>query len=557
MRAFFYGFLLFCFTSGALGQWQEQTSGVDVSLRGISAVSDAVAWTSGANGTILRTVDGGKTWQKLSIEGADKLDFRNVRGFDDKTAYVLSIGPGEQSRIYKTTDGGQHWQLQFTNQDPKAFYDCFAFWDSTHGIAVSDSVDGRFPLITSADGVNWSPLLPQNMPPSLPNEGAFAASGTCITTFGKNDVWFATGGPAARVFHSADSGKTWTVAATPILSGAASQGIFSIIFEDRIHGVVVGGDYKQPATSEKNAAYTHDGGRTWNLSCKFPSGYRSGAAVALPPAPDKSPPVIVAVGTNGTDASHNGNVWMKENGRDYNAISFAGKTGWAVGSHGHIARVELLLTPAPNSELETVLTELDCASASFTTAQADFEWQNYQKVVDETEKQTGKVHFRRSGKSGSIVNAMFEVATPVAKQILFDSDKVQLYNPRIDQITEYRPGKSKADVDAFLDLGFGGRGHELLKSYDVKMVAWETVDETRTARLQLTPLSPRVRNMFSQFVLWIDPQRDIPLKQQVIEPAGDYWLSHYTGPILGKRISDDQFHIKTTPTTRIVRPDSN
>ena len=557
MRAFLGALILFfCFASAALGQWQEQTSGVDVPLRGSSAVSDAVAWASGANGTILRTMDGGKTWKKLSIEGADKLDFRNIRGFDDKTAYVLSIGPGEQSRIYKTADGGQHWQLQFTNQDPKAFYDCFACWDRTHGIAVSDSVDGRFPLITSADGVTWSPLLPQDMPPALPNEGAFAASGTCITTFGKNDVWFATGGPTARVFHSADNGKTWTAAATPILSGAASQGIFSIVFEDQTHGVIVGGDYKQPAISEKNAASTHDGGRTWNLSCKFPSGYRSGAAVALNSVSGKSPSMIVAVGTNGADTSHNGNIWTNENGRDYNAISFAGRTGWAVGSHGLIARVELL-TPAPNNELEAVLTEMDCASTSFTTAQADFEWQNYQKVVDETEKQTGKVYFRRSGKNGSNVDAMFEVATPAPKQVLFDSNKVQLYNPKIDQITEYQPGKSKADVDAFLNLGFGGRGHELLKSYEIKMMGWETVDGTRTAKLQLTPLSPRVRSMFSQFILWIDPQRDLPLNQQVMEPAGDYWLSHYTGPILGKKISDDHFHIKTTPNTKIVKPEGN
>ena len=123
-------------------------------LRGISAVSDKVAWASGAKGTVLRTTDGGKKWLQMEIVGADNLDFRDIQAFDQNTAYVLSIGPGDDSRIYKTADGGRIWQRQFTNRDPKAFYDCFAFWDSTHGIAMSDSVDGKFPLIATSDGVN-------------------------------------------------------------------------------------------------------------------------------------------------------------------------------------------------------------------------------------------------------------------------------------------------------------------------------------------------------------------------------------------------------------------
>ncbi len=215
------------------GLWQLQSSNTDVQLRGISAVSDKVAWASGAKGTVLRTTDGGKKWLQMEIVGADNLDFRDIQAFDQNTAYVLSIGPGDDSRIYKTADGGRIWQRQFTNRDPKAFYDCFAFWDSTHGIAMSDSVDGKFPLIATSDGINWNPVMVKKMPAALPNEGAFAASGTCIATFGKNDVWFATGGPAARVFHSADRGVNWTVAETPIIHGAATQGIFSLSFLER------------------------------------------------------------------------------------------------------------------------------------------------------------------------------------------------------------------------------------------------------------------------------------------------------------------------------------
>jgi photosystem II stability/assembly factor-like uncharacterized protein len=323
-----------CLAQLACGQ-KPQISGVDVQLRGISAVSDKVAWASGAKGTVLRTIDGGATWQRLEIVGAEALDFRDIQAFDQNTAFVLSIGPGDQSRIYKTTDGGRIWQRQFTNSDPKAFYDCFAFWDSTHGIAVSDSVDGKFPLITTSDGMNWNPVAVKKMPPALPTEGAFAASGTCIATFGKNDVWFGTGGPAARVFHSADRGLTWTVAETPIIHGAASQGIFSLAFWTAKDGVAIGGDYKDPKKGESVAAVTHDGGKTWKLTPKQPAGYRSAVAAGTAHA-------LIAVGTTGVDVSlDGGNSWNPMIAEDLNAVSFAGSSGWAVGPAGKIITIHL------------------------------------------------------------------------------------------------------------------------------------------------------------------------------------------------------------------------
>src|SRR5689334_16159868 len=156
MRAVATSIIIFLISSFAWAQ-TPQNSRTDVTLRGISAVSAKVAWASGAKGTVLRTIDGGTTWEALVIAGADSLDFRDIQAFDQNTAFVLSIGPGDQSRIYKTSDGGKIWQRQFTNSDPKAFYDCFAFWDSTHGIGVSDSVDGKFPLIATTDGMNWGP----------------------------------------------------------------------------------------------------------------------------------------------------------------------------------------------------------------------------------------------------------------------------------------------------------------------------------------------------------------------------------------------------------------
>jgi photosystem II stability/assembly factor-like uncharacterized protein len=325
-------------------QWRQQTSGTDVQLRGISAVSDKVAWASGAKGTVLRTIDGGETWAKVNVPDAEALDFRDVQVFDQNTAFVLSIGPGEQSRIYKTTDGGRIWQLQFTNKDPKAFYDCFAFWDSTHGIALSDSVDGKFPLIATSDGVSWAPVAVKKMPAALPNEGAFAASGTCIATFGKKDVWFGTGGPAARVFHSSDSGLNWTVAETPIIHGAASQGIFSVLFWSKKDGVVVGGDYQDFTKREKNSAFTLNGGKSWSLSRTMPSGYRSG--LGLRQSPKK---LWLSVGTNGIDYSVDGGTiwrgtrfddkpWTQSDAYAYNAVDCAGNLCWAVGPHGRIGK---------------------------------------------------------------------------------------------------------------------------------------------------------------------------------------------------------------------------
>jgi photosystem II stability/assembly factor-like uncharacterized protein len=313
---------------------QTQNSKTDVQLRGISAVSSKVAWASGAKGTVLRTIDGGETWETMVIVGAEALDFRDIQAFDQNTAFVLSIGPGDQSRIYKTADGGRIWQRQFTNNDPKAFYDCFAFWDRTHGIAVSDSVDGKFPLIATFDGMNWNPVVVKNMPAALPSEGAFAASGTCIATFGRSDVWFGTGGPAARVFHSGDGGKTWTVAETPILHGAATQGVFSVAFWTAKDGVAIGGDYKEPTKGEKTAAFTRDGGKTWALATKPPQGYRSAVAAVAS--------LLVAVGTNGADVSHDGGKsWASMFSDNLNALALVGNSGWVVGPDGKIVTVHL------------------------------------------------------------------------------------------------------------------------------------------------------------------------------------------------------------------------
>jgi photosystem II stability/assembly factor-like uncharacterized protein len=275
-----------------------QKSNTTENLRGVSALANQVAWASGTHGTYLRTTDGGNTWQPAQVPGAEALDFRDVKAFTADFAYLLSAGPGDQSRIYKTTDAGKTWTLQFTNPNPKGFFDCMAFWDRDHGITVGDPVADssgklRFELIATEDGKNWKPL--DSLPPALEGEGAFAASGTCITVQGNANVWFASGGKVARVFHSTNAGKTWTVADTPVIHGQDSTGIFSIAFRDATHGVIAGGDYKHPEQDGPNLAFTNDGGASWKLSPISPQAYFSAIAFAKPHSDSAA---IVIVGSS-------------------------------------------------------------------------------------------------------------------------------------------------------------------------------------------------------------------------------------------------------------------
>ena len=313
-----------------------QTSGVTQRLRGVSAVSEKVAWASGAGATVLRTGDGGVTWQKFSVT-PEALDFRDIDAVDAQTAYVMSIGNGPASRIYKTTDAGKTWNLQFKNDDPKAFLDAMSFWDANHGIAFGDSVDKQFYILTTSDGVTWSRVPPANLPPAQGNEGAFAASGTNIAVFGKSHAWIGTGAAAkSRVLRTTDGGHSWQVADTPLASGP-SAGIFSIAFRDAKHGVIVGGDYRKEQEAVDNLAMTNDGGATWTL-VKGLSGFRS--LVAYVPGMKK--PTLIAVGPAGADYSlDDGKTWKPIEGPGFDTFSFApGKQlGWAAGAAGKIAQL--------------------------------------------------------------------------------------------------------------------------------------------------------------------------------------------------------------------------
>ena len=322
-------------TLAAAPAWTPQVSGVSARLRGVSAVSDRIVWASGEKGTVLRTADGGATWQPLSIPGTASLDFRDIDAIGDRVAYALSIGPGNASRIYKTTDAGATWVMQFTNQDPAAFFDAMAFWDAERGVAFSDSVDGQFViLITSNGGQQWTRVALEGLPAALPGEGAFAASGTNVAVRDANTVWIGT--TKGRVLRSLDAGRTWTVAPTG-LATSATAGIFSIAFRDLTHGIVVGGDYKQERAVGDNAAVTSDGGQTWTTVGGL-GGFRS--AVAYLPGSTTSS--LIAVGPSGADLSNDdGRSWAAIAGDGFHALSVdpRGRVAWGVGESGRIGRL--------------------------------------------------------------------------------------------------------------------------------------------------------------------------------------------------------------------------
>ncbi len=318
---------------GGNAQWQRQKIDTGAGFRGLDVVSESVVWASGTGGTVIRTVDGGTTWSVMTIKGAEKLDFRDIEAFDENTAYVLSIGNGESSRIYKTADGGKNWELQFTNANENAFFDSIAFWDEKHGIAQSDPVDGKFVFVVTNDGKSWKSLPIENMPKASEGEAAFAASGTCIVTRGKNEVFLVSGGKNARVFYSADRGKSWKVVDTPMIKGGNGTGIFSIAFSNKT-GVIVGGDYTKPELNSGNIAYSFDGGKSWTTrTSENPFGYRSGVTFI-----DRK--TVIVVGTGGSNLSSDaGKTWVTLDKENYNAVHSSGKTAvWAVGPNGTVAR---------------------------------------------------------------------------------------------------------------------------------------------------------------------------------------------------------------------------
>ena len=333
-------FLFSCSTSKETTEektpyWKPLESGVTAGFRGLSAVSEQVAWASGSAGTVIRTTDGGETWEDVSVPGTDTLQFRDIEAFDVNTAIILSAGL--PAVIYKTTDGGQNWEQKYFTMKEGTFYDAMDFWDENNGIAFGDAVDGRLLILRTSDsGETWNELPFDQRPQALDGQGGFAASGTCLRTQGDSAVYIGLGGEAESVHYSTDRGETWQKTNSPLQSGEPTEGIFSIDFKNDLEGLMVGGDYRGDSLTAINAAYTTNGGRTWLpvMSSMKPKGYRSGVAIWKN--------YVFAVGRESSDFFKEGDKAYTPMEGQYYAVDVSrdGEAIWASGPRGAVAKLK-------------------------------------------------------------------------------------------------------------------------------------------------------------------------------------------------------------------------
>jgi photosystem II stability/assembly factor-like uncharacterized protein len=301
-----------------------QRSGVDVRLRGLSAVDAQVAWASGRNGTVLRTVDGGAHWEQRPVPGARQLDFRDIQAFDANTALALSIGPGESSRVYRTIDGGATWTQVLRNRDERGFFDCMAF-EGQRGWLLGDPVDGRFQLFATSDGGrSW--IMRGDAPQALPDEAAYAASGTCIARL-HGALAIATGN-TARVLVRKDGGA-WQAFDPRMSRGKPEAGAFSVTASGA-GWFAVGGDYKAETAPGNAAAF--DGGKL--RIAPVPRGFRSGVACVDAVLP------CIAAGPAGVER-WDGEAWTPLSDVGFDAVEIAGGVAWFSGDAGRIGRLRL------------------------------------------------------------------------------------------------------------------------------------------------------------------------------------------------------------------------
>jgi photosystem II stability/assembly factor-like uncharacterized protein len=315
-----------------------QVSGVDASFRGLAVPNGDEAWATGSKGTVIRTTDGGRTWNRIVVPGSSELDFRDVEILPDGTVVLMSIGNGDSSRILRSTDAGNSWKTVHTNAEAKGFFDGMTFHqDGKKGILFGDPIDGRMDMYRTHDGgITWIRVPERQRPELKKGEYGFAASGTGIVMVGRH-IWIATGGAVARVLHSADDGVTWTAHQTPVRSGNESSGIFSIDFIDPKTAIVVGGDYLRPELDRENIARTVDGGQTWT---SIPSVRMPHKACVRSLGEGR----LLTCGRTGVAFSPDAGLtwkWITTDSYFALAVSKNSTTGFLAGSEGHVARFVL------------------------------------------------------------------------------------------------------------------------------------------------------------------------------------------------------------------------
>lgn len=321
-------------------EWNVQTISAETSFRGLYVCNEDVSWICGGKGSIYKTIDRGRSWINCSPESFPMLEFRSIYAYDAQVAIAASAGI--PAILLKTTDGGKSWKEVYRNDSPQAFFDALIFRSERDGIAVSDPIGDSWLLVTTSDGgTTWHDLVQHQRPKSLKSEAAFAASNGSLAYNANGSIWLGTGGatgqPNASLLIGNTNSSTWSRIHTPLTTGESS-GIFAVDFSQNPHGIIVGGDYKKEDSHDSTAAYSNDGGRTWTLSTKQPSGFRSSVAYSKPAGKSGA---YIAVGPNGTDVSADGNTWNRASDIGFHAIRVSPNGHlWAVGSGGRVGRFE-------------------------------------------------------------------------------------------------------------------------------------------------------------------------------------------------------------------------
>jgi photosystem II stability/assembly factor-like uncharacterized protein len=313
-------------------QWIKQRSGTDASFRSIHAISKKVVWAGGSKGTVLRTTNAGNTWQIIQVKDAEKLDFRDIYGVNEKIAYIMSAGNAEDdaAKVFKTNDGGLSWKLILHLTEKGIFFDSMDFWNENEGILIGDPIDEKpFILRTLDGGVTWKRIDKAKLPNVLVGEASFASSGTCIDIHPSGKAWLNT---QSRIFFTPDKGETWQVYQTPFKQGTTS-GIFGLHFWNENQGIAVGGDYKNDKEKTNNVAITHDAGKTWEfLEAASPDGLKESGCML----PNNN---LLLVGTSGTSLlSDEIDAWKAIDNESFHAISCFKDACWTIGGKGNIAK---------------------------------------------------------------------------------------------------------------------------------------------------------------------------------------------------------------------------
>ena len=323
-------------------EWELGPTGSKASFRAISTPSSQVVWISGSQGTVLRSLDGGDSWQNVSPRENAEMDFRSLHAWDEQRACIASAG--SPAIILLTEDGGEHWTLPYHNAAPEAFFDCLKFWDDDHGLAISDPISGTWLIVETHDGGNtWNPIAVPLM--AEPKEAAFAASNSSLLVGTQGAAWFGTGGVEASnslIHRRLSASEKWTTHACPIPSNASS-GVFAIAQHNGIL-VAVGGDYRPTAVSPQTAAWSDDDGETWQVAEQKPAAFRS-AVVAVPTQASQVNSgqmlAFVATGPAGSDWSLDGRNWQQFSTNGFHALACTATDIFAVGSEGRFARLKL------------------------------------------------------------------------------------------------------------------------------------------------------------------------------------------------------------------------